>query len=75
MTVTAANGEIVVLDSGGYGRVTIDKSVSIVAPPGIYAGISVFAGQDGVTIFTPGITVVLRGLTINGRWRPRIVTA
>jgi hypothetical protein len=39
MTVTTAGGEIVVRDSGGYGRVTIDKSVAIIAPAGIYAGI------------------------------------
>ena len=54
------------LDSAGYGPVTITKSVSIIAPPGIYAGISVFTG-DGVTINAPGATVVLRGLSINGQ--------
>lgn len=66
MTVTAAKGELVVLDSGGYGRVTIDKSVTIVAP-GVYAGISVFAGTNGVDVDGAGITVTLRGLTINGQ--------
>ena len=35
---TDDNGEIIVLDSAGYGTVTIAKSVSIIAPPGIYAG-------------------------------------
>jgi hypothetical protein len=64
---TNAGGEIVVLDSAGYGRVTINKSVTIVAPPGVYAGISVFPGTNGVDIATPGIDVVLRGLTINGQ--------
>jgi len=59
-------GEVIVLDSAGYGTVTITKSVSIIAPPGIYAGISVLSG-DGVTINAPGATVVLRGLTINGQ--------
>ncbi len=63
---TNAGGEVVVLDSAGYGPVTITKSVSIIAPPGIYAGISVFAG-NGVTVNAPGATVVLRGLTINGQ--------
>jgi parallel beta helix pectate lyase-like protein len=67
LTVTDANGEIIVLDSAGYGRVTIDRSVSIVAPPGIYAGISVFSGTNGVDINTAGVKVVLRGLTINGQ--------
>ena len=41
---TNDGGQIVVLDSGGYGPVQIDKSVSIVAPEGVYAGISVFTG-------------------------------
>lgn len=65
LTVTDSGGEIIVLSSGGYGAVTINKSVSIIAPEGIYAGISVFSG-DGVTIATAGVDVVLRGLTING---------
>jgi Right handed beta helix region len=67
LSVTASSGEIVVLDSGGYGRVTIDKSVTITAPAGVYAGISVFSGTNGVDIATAGLTVVLRGLAINGQ--------
>jgi hypothetical protein len=67
MTVTAPNGEIVVLDSGGYGRVTIDRSVQIVAPSGVYAGISVFSGTNGIDILTDNLTVTVRGLTINGQ--------
>ncbi len=65
LTVTDAGGEIIVLSSGGYGSVTIDRSVSLVAPEGLYAGISVFSG-NGVTIATAGVNVVLRGLSING---------
>ncbi len=67
MAHTDAYGEIVVLDSAGYGPVTIDKSVSIIAPPGVYAGVSVFSG-DGIEV-DPGAggKVVLRGLTINGQ--------
>jgi hypothetical protein len=66
LTQTEAGGEIVVLDSAGYGPVTIAKSVSISAPPGIYGGISVGAGQRGVHINAPGVSVVLRGLHISG---------
>jgi hypothetical protein len=62
---TNAGGEVVVLDSAGYGPVTIAKPVSLIAPPGIYAGISVASG-DGITIDAMGATVVLRGLAING---------
>ena len=67
MTVTDPNGEVIVLDSGGYGAVTITRSVALIAPTGVFAGISVFPGADGVTIATPGVNVVLRGLTINGQ--------
>jgi hypothetical protein len=67
LAVTDAAGEIVVLGSAGYGRVTIDKSVTIAAPPGVYAGITVFPGTNGVDIHTFGVKVVLRGLTINGQ--------
>ena len=41
---TSNGGEIVVLDSAGYGPVVINKPVSIVAPPGVYAGVSVLGG-------------------------------
>ncbi len=67
MTVTDNNGEVVVLDSGGYGAVTITKSLSLIAPTGVYAGISVFPGAEGITIATPGVNVTLRGISINGQ--------
>jgi len=67
VTATSPHGEIIVLDSGGYGPVTIPQSVSIIAAPGVYAGISVSSGH-GVTITTASTdTVVLRGLTINNQ--------
>lgn len=65
-THTDTGGEIIVLDSAGYGTVTIDKSVSIVAPSGVYAGTSVLSG-DGITFAGSGIEVVLRGLTVTGQ--------
>jgi len=66
--VTSAKGEVIVLDSAGYGPIaSITKSVTIAAPAGIYAGISVSTG-DGIIINAAGTdTVVLRGLTINGQ--------
>ena len=66
-TVTDNNGEIIVLDSAGYGAITITKSISIIAPTGVYAGIAVLPGANGVTIATIGVNVVLRGLNINGQ--------
>jgi hypothetical protein len=65
MAQTSAGGEIIVLDSAGYGPVTIDKSISIIAPAGIYAGVSNGAG-NGIVVNAPGGNVVLRGLDING---------
>lgn len=65
VAAVADGGEVVVLDSAGYGPVAITKSVSIIAPPGVYAGISVFSG-DGVTLSTAGLAVSLKGLTITG---------
>jgi hypothetical protein len=64
--VTNAGGEIVVKDSAGYGPVSITQSVSIIAAPGIYAGISVLSGT-GVSVGGSGVVVVLRGLSINGQ--------
>jgi len=64
LTVTDSGGEMIVKDSGGYGPVAINKSVSIIAPDGLYSGISVPSGV-GVSIATAGVKVVLHGLTIN----------
>ena len=66
LSAVAVNGEIVALDTAPYGSVTLTQSVSIIAAPGVYAGISVFAGA-GITIATAGIKVVLRGININGQ--------
>jgi len=60
-----AGGEIVALDTAGYGPVTIAKSVSILGNPGTIPSISVASG-NGVTIATAGVRVVLRNLNING---------
>lgn len=63
---TVAGGEIDVLDSAGYGAVTITKSISVVGN-GTIAGLLAPAGQNAVTV-NAGVndTVVLRGLTIEG---------
>src|SRR3954468_3305734 len=67
---TAAGGEINCLDSGGFGAVTITKSLTIDCA-GVIGSI-LAAGTNGVNVndsatATPGtIKVVLRNLTING---------
>src|SRR6202171_1560782 len=62
--VVNAGGEVIAIDSAGYGPVTITKSVSIIGD-GNYAGINTPSG-NGITIATAGITVDLRSLTIAG---------
>jgi hypothetical protein len=62
---TLPAGEVIVIDSAGYGPVTISGPVSVIAPAGVYAGVSVSAGT-GVTVNAgPSDVVVLRGLSIN----------
>jgi hypothetical protein len=60
-----------VKDIGGFGPgpVNITKSVSIIAQPGIWAGVSALPGVSAFNISDPsatGVVVVLKGLTING---------
>jgi hypothetical protein len=58
---TAAGSELIVLDSGDFGDgATIDKSITISA-----IGVSATVG-GGITINGDGVTVVLRGLRLNG---------
>jgi hypothetical protein len=64
-TVTDSGGEIVALDAAGFGAITITKSLSIVGNPGVFAGIAASSG-DAVAIATPGLTVTLRNLNLNG---------
>lgn len=66
ISVVAANGEVVAIDSGGYGAVTITKSVQLVAPVGVYAAISATTGNAITVGAGSSDTVVLRGLTLNG---------
>lgn len=61
---TAANGEINVLDPGGFGGVTITKSISIVGE-GATAGVLV-SGTNAIVINSASAKVTLRGLDIEG---------
>jgi hypothetical protein len=61
---TAAGGEIDCLDPGGFGTVTITKSITIDCRE---TQASILAsGLVGVIVNGPGIVVTLRGLSING---------
>ena len=62
---TATGGEINVLDPGGFGGVTITKSISIISEC-IEAGVLV-SSTNGITVNTPaGNKVLLQGLDIEG---------
>jgi hypothetical protein len=62
---TAVAGEIDALDPGGFGAVTITKSITIDGGPGL-AGVLV-AGTNGINVAAgAGDTVVLRNLAIDG---------
>ena len=61
---TAAGGEINCLDPGGFGAVTITKSITIDCHE-IYGSVLV-SGTNGINIAAAGGNVVLRNLNING---------
>lgn len=67
--VTAVNsgGEVVVLDSGGYGSVTVSKAVSIISPPGLHAAVAPTAATAITVSAGGGDVVVLRGLYLNSQ--------
>src|SRR5437016_2861744 len=62
-----ANGEITVLDPGGYGAVVISKTISIINDGVGEAGVLVSGGATGITIAAGASDAVsLRGLTVKG---------
>ena len=66
--VVAAGGEVVALDSGGYGSTTISKAVTLTGPTGVYVAITALtAGTSAILVSASSTdTVVLRGLTLTG---------
>jgi hypothetical protein len=65
--VVLAGGEISVLNTGGYGTLTITKAISIVVPAGIEAAIATPAAGTAITIQAqPSDVVSLRGLMLDG---------
>lgn len=62
----ATDGNIVVLDTAGYGPLTITKGVAVTVPPGVNAFIT--AGSSNGISITAGAnaTVALQGLIIEG---------
>jgi hypothetical protein len=62
----SAGGDVVALDSAGYGPFTVDRAITIQAAPGVYAGVSAPSGAAVQVSAGASDKVVLRGLTLNG---------
>ena len=63
----AAGGQIVVLDTAGYGQLTISKSIAVTVPPGVNGFVTTSGNGNGVFVNAPdGDHVSLRGLIIEG---------
>ena len=67
ITQTNSGGEMIALDSGGFGAFTIDRPIAVLTAPGAYAAV---ASSSGPAIaVTPGpftLGVIIRGLFVNG---------
>lgn len=68
VNVVDPGGEVIALDSAGYGPFTVNKAVQVTAPPGVYAGITVIGTSGTAVTINAGASdmVVLRGLTLKG---------
>src|SRR5256886_8930437 len=62
VTACPVNGEIIVLDNGGYGGATITKSLTVNASAGVVA----FIARTITVNIGATDKVVLRGLSMNG---------
>src|SRR5437899_3636850 len=62
VTQCPINGEIIILDNGGYGGATITKSLTVNASAGVVA----FIARTITVNIGPTDKVVLRGLSMNG---------
>lgn len=65
MTFTDLDGELVVLDSGGYSPFTISQGITLIAPASVHAAIAPTSGS-GIVVNAPGAYVKIRGLALNG---------
>jgi hypothetical protein len=66
ITKTATGGEIDALDPGGFGTLTITKSITLDGGGGQVASTLSSAGVNGFNISAPSGIVILRNLRVNG---------
>src|ERR1700683_3520165 len=62
---TATGGEIDVLDPGGFGALTITKSITLDGGGGQVASILV-SGSNGINVNAAGGIIIIRNLRFNG---------
>lgn len=65
IAAVANGGEVIALDSGGYGPVDINKSVSVIAPAGVHAAVAPSGDAIEINVGLIG-RVTLRNLYLNG---------
>lgn len=62
----SSGGEIIALDSGGYGTFSITRPLSVIAPSGVYAGVTAVTG-NGITVNAGAADrVLVRGISVTG---------
>jgi hypothetical protein len=66
LTVVAPSGEILATDTGDYGAVQINKSVTLIGAPGEHAGIVASSGGAAVEVSGASTRATLRNLAITG---------
>lgn len=65
VALTDPGGEVVALDSAGYGQLVITKAITVAGPPGVQASITGSSGFGAVYVGAgPTDRVVLRGLDV-----------
>jgi pectate lyase len=63
---TAAGGEIDCLDPGGFGALTITKSITLDCGGGGIVGSILASAVNGINVNAAGGNVIIRNLSING---------
>ena len=66
LSATAVNGEVIALDSAGYGPFTVGFSVTVSGAPGVHAAITASAGNGIDVITAGGDAVTIRNLVLIG---------
>jgi len=67
IAAVASRGEVVAIDSAGYGAVTVNKAVSLVSPAGVHAAIAPTTGTAITVSAMTGDQVVLRNLYLQSQ--------